>query len=446
VLAAVAGAGCANDTTGTTVMPSVSLVTPESAFLARTHDIIISGYATHWNDMTTVDFGPGVMINSVNAPSPTALLVNVTVAADAPIGTRDVTVTEGTTKETYIGAFKLESPIEVTVQGTLAQGSIATLKIRNLDLETPFDTTSMSDFFSTTFTNLKITSPTGTTITVNDATAFEIDAQMLIDVMTPAQASDLTVQSGPPPGFATAQYPAPGALNIAARSAMAITPGMRQNGNVMNAFETQLYSMATASGVQIVDAQVTASDPMGVATPVLVALPQSGHFQDAIFISDSGTFIGSMNPTYIIYYDSSGTQAYEYTIQSRATTATAIEEKEPNDDIAHATMVPSLPMVAQGASLSLNSDDFYQIEIAAGDVGKSVQIITLPGDPQTDTVVEVQTPDGMTFGMQSDDQGYHENFTSDPIPMAGTYYVRVSPSTVFDPAHTRYDLIIRLVQ
>jgi hypothetical protein len=86
--------------------PSVSAVTPPSAFLARTVDLTIAGSGTSWSGTTTVSFAnPGVKVNKVTAASASGLLVNVTVAADAAVGATDVTVSDGKTTETYKGAF-----------------------------------------------------------------------------------------------------------------------------------------------------------------------------------------------------------------------------------------------------------------------------------------------------------------------------------------------------
>ena len=108
--------------------PSVSAVTPPSAFLSRTVDLTIAGSGTSWSSATTVAFAdPGVMVNKVTVASPTGLLVNVTIGANATVGATDVTVTDGATKDVYAGAFQIEAPLQVTVTPAagVPQGGLA---------------------------------------------------------------------------------------------------------------------------------------------------------------------------------------------------------------------------------------------------------------------------------------------------------------------------------
>ena len=96
--------------------PSVSAVTPTSAFLGRTLDLTVSGSGTAWSDATTVQFSePKIKVNKVTAASASGLVVNVTIAPDAAPGATDVTVSDGSNSEAYKGAFQIKAPLEVTV-------------------------------------------------------------------------------------------------------------------------------------------------------------------------------------------------------------------------------------------------------------------------------------------------------------------------------------------
>src|SRR5262245_59359906 len=138
---ALLAAGCGSDPTPPPPQ-NVSAVLPSSAFLGRTADVVISGDNTFWAANTTVSFGAGINVDHVQLASPTALLATITITKDAPLGAHDVVVStpatnpEDASSLTYAGAFKVESPIQVTTQGTLAQGSIVLVTVRGLDFAT----------------------------------------------------------------------------------------------------------------------------------------------------------------------------------------------------------------------------------------------------------------------------------------------------------------------
>src|SRR5436309_15496999 len=84
---------------GTT--PSVSAITPLGVFTGRDFEIQVSGNNTKWSSSTAVNFGQGITVNKVVAASDTSLVVQVSVAANATLGTRDVTISD-----TNMDAFK----------------------------------------------------------------------------------------------------------------------------------------------------------------------------------------------------------------------------------------------------------------------------------------------------------------------------------------------------
>src|SRR5438034_269885 len=58
--------------------PQVSAISPARAFLGRKLEVTVSGVATKWAAATTIDFGTGITVDKVTAPSPDALLVALT--------------------------------------------------------------------------------------------------------------------------------------------------------------------------------------------------------------------------------------------------------------------------------------------------------------------------------------------------------------------------------
>lgn len=452
------GCGSTTNTTITYVLdgglsPSVSAVIPESAFLARTRDITISGFDTNWTSKATVNFGIGVVINKMTVASATALVVNITIADNATTGPRDVVVTdESGAKQTYKGAFKVESPIDVTFQGIVAQGSAIVLKVQNRDVEHVFDTTSTGGGFfgPPTFTNIQIPAPAGVTVQVSDVQPFSLSATVLIDVNAAPGPGDLDVASGPAGDPSVVHFPAPASLNIAARTATAVSAGSPTTGMVVKAFDSALYTFTPTAGTNILDFAAT-SMAMG-AMPGIALLPKSGKFADLIGFNAATTLINqNADPYYLLYWDSSGTAGYSYTVTATSASPTVGTDTEPNNDKMHA-QVAKLPFVVMGGVLeSATDEDWYQFTAVMADVSMKVQVITLPGDRKTDTIVDVFQSDAMTsLGGPSPDTTYHENYVfPTAIAMAGTYYVKIyaSPPPNFDPAKgTKYNAIIRLVK
>jgi hypothetical protein len=91
------------------VLPTVSLISPDRDRQDVTLNVTISGTDLTW--ASDVSLGPGISVNSFNVLSSTQITANITIAADAETGKRDVTVT------TPLGSISL--PGSFTVKQTL---------------------------------------------------------------------------------------------------------------------------------------------------------------------------------------------------------------------------------------------------------------------------------------------------------------------------------------
>jgi len=421
--------------------PSISGITPGAAFLDRTVDVTISGFGTNWDSTTTVDFGPKVTVNSVNVASPTALVANITVAPDATLGGRDVTVGG----LTYAGAFKLQAPVAYDIKGTMAQGSLAIIDARNLDFMTPFDTTFTGDGFFTPieYTNISISALPGLTAMVDTVEPYKLSMLMFVDVDTTAGSKDLDILSGPAGN--QVHFPYPGALNVAARTPTEITSGTAADGNITEAFGSELYKFVPAAGDSVVNFEITTTS--ADADPGIILLPASGKFADLITYANAGMFAAdSSDPFYMVVWDNTGIPNYDFSVSVTQLVVNGFEEAEPNNDASHAQQALALPALFKSANLATGSDeDWIKVTVDAADVGKSIHVKTMPGDPQTDTVVEVLDTDGTTsLGGESDDLDYHEDWKSDPIPAAGTYYVRIFASSYYSSSNKNYVALIQI--
>ena len=96
-------------------------------------------------------------------------------------------------------------------------------------------------------------------------------------------------------------------------------------------------------------------------------------------------------------------------------------------------------------------EDWFSFTAATGDVGKLLQVKTLPGDPSTDTIITVYGPlattcPGPQFTDTPVDNFYgHESYVSAPLTAAGTYYVQITRSIGINEGSALYNLAIDLL-
>lgn len=117
-------------------------------------------------------------------------------------------------------------------------------------------------------------------------------------------------------------------------------------------------------------------------------------------------------------------------------------DQEPNNTCAQAQQGPALGMTLGPLTLPSQTDeDWFVFPISAADVGKSVHVVTAPGDSNTDTLVEVfegACGSPVSLGGPSTDLFYHEDWLSSPVTQPGVVYVKVSysPASYVDDAYT----------
>lgn len=422
---------------------SVNAVTPGRAFLERSVDIAISGNGTAWSDKTTVDFGAGVKVNKITLASPTALLANITVDVKAAVGARDITVKDAAGDSVFKGGFDVASPIVVTISGTPEQGGIVVGHAKNLDIENPFDLTTDGNPFGATYTNLVVNSGAGVNGQLVGASLYGADFALLLDVDAISAAQDLNLTSGPTGD--TTSFTSPAALTVKARSATPITAGTKVDAMVAKAFDTGLYTYTAPAANVLLEMSVTSTDAS--AAPTIFLLPKTGKFADAIGSKRAFNISSkAADQYYLVVADTSGYAGFPYTLSVKAVSYTGSTETEPNDTDNKANPLATLPAFVSGATLTDKTDqDWFAITITAAQIGKKIHVVTTGADAQTDTVVDVFESDGSTsLGGPSGDLDYHEDFTSDPVAKAGTYYVQVAASSYFAAAHNGYDLFVEL--
>ncbi len=99
------------------ISPGISSVSPSFANQGTTLDVIITG-SNFFSEAEVVFGGSGVTVNSVEFISATELKVNITLAKEAVIGRRDITVTNiDGLSGTFVDGFEIETSGWVRIQG-----------------------------------------------------------------------------------------------------------------------------------------------------------------------------------------------------------------------------------------------------------------------------------------------------------------------------------------
>jgi hypothetical protein len=412
-------------------------------FLARHREILIHGYSASWTQGTQVDLGPDVTVTNLSIPVPNLIVVDFGVDATATPGPRDVTVVEPDGGAIVgMGALSLDSPIALTFEGTLAEGSIVVAHMTVLDTTIPLDTTSTTNPFGVpTFTNLTPALPAGLSATVLGATAFTADVQLFIDATT-FGADRFDLVSGPPGDSTNVDFPLPAGVNVAARAGIPLAAGASVSGSVDATYATGLFVYTPASdALSIVDFSATSAASGG--EPAVLLLPASGRWSDELTGGAAATWLtSSTDPIYAVYFDETGmTGAYSVGLTATAPAASAAASAG-DATMATAVVAPALPFVLTGGLLtSASSQDWIQLATGAGDGGKQL-FVQSAGDPQTFLDVTIYDDQGDTIG--GNETGGPVHARTAPLAPSRTYYVAFSAGAGFDPAHGAYEGILRL--
>ena len=424
MVGAVLALGACSDSYDPT--PSASGVFPAEGFIGRTVRVEISGEETKWADGATVSFGDGVTVSNVVVASESDIFADLDIAPTAALTDRDVTVTSGKETDTLKTAFRIQSPIDFKIQGQAAQGSVASFTVTNHDFDAPFDTTTTGDglFTPITFTNITLDGGPGVALQISNVTAYTITGIALFDVDAPAMTAPIQVISGPAGGTQVTS-PLGATVTIMARTPMVLAADTPVSAGIDTA---PLYTFTPATFPALADLSISGNGPSG-QTGIAVLGP-SGHFSDLLAAGASASPIVESGMLYVIPYDLSSDTGYNFQLSAHATTLNAVADTEPANNTSAGATTLMAPALVDNASLSDDTDeDWFKIVVP---VGKKIHVVTMPGDPQTDTLVDIYGPNNATtrFGTQSSDQDYHEDLTSPATTVAGTYYVKISASTI----------------
>jgi Quinohemoprotein amine dehydrogenase, alpha subunit domain III len=418
---------------------SINGLTPGRAFLGRTATVEISADNIVFPETTAaadVKFGDKITVSKVVVASPTLLRATIQVAEDAAVGERDVTVAGKVIK-----GFQVSAPIKTTFNGTVAQGSVVFMSVRNLDNENLFDgsTDTNGNPVGTTLgfkdgMNV-IDRKDGITVGVSSVQPQFLSAFAIFDADAKTTGTPFTVAtnlSETSPLFAVADQTIKPMARMATKlnATTSIAMGPRLTSKL---YEVELTDPSVVS--------LTLSGPEGNddAQPAFVFLGPDGKYtgggfaQNRTFIRKPGDAVTKGG--YLIVLD---TQAANYSAEASVNkTVLTGNEVEPNNTNPTATPT-TLPVGLLAKFGNSNDVDTFKVTIPPGAPKKinartigtekvTVQGLFGPQEVTADTVITILDSTGAVV-TTSTDEGYDEELVTEALP-PGTYFVRITLSS-----------------
>lgn len=162
------------------VVPTILATQPRSGAQGTTLDVLIGGGSTNFRNNSAVAFsGTGITVNNVSAATETELVANITIAPDAELGFRDITVTTvlgagvtetaGGTGQFQILAENTNPALLSVVPRTIAQDTVETLTISGANTHFENGVTTVEFGEGITPGTVTVTSPTNLQVQVTVA-------------------------------------------------------------------------------------------------------------------------------------------------------------------------------------------------------------------------------------------------------------------------------------
>jgi len=205
-------------------LPTLASILPAAGNRLQTLDVVLTG-TNYIAGATSVSFGPDITVNSANVTSPASLTANISIAATAATGPRDVTVTNpapGGGTATLAAAFTVNNPAPTLASSAPMAGN----RLQTLDVV----------LTGTNYIHSVSTLSFGADITVNNTTvtsATSITANITITAAAATGPRDLSVTHGAPGGGTakllatfTVNNPVPSITSLSQTAAVAGTPGL----------------------------------------------------------------------------------------------------------------------------------------------------------------------------------------------------------------------------
>lgn len=401
--------------------PSISAIEPSWIVVGGQQTVQISGFATTWEGSTpTVNFGAGITVDNVVVASNTALLVDLTVAADATTGTRNVTVSEGGETASYQNAFAVRPVMGIELLGAAQQLGVFKVQLTSNDPEFVMPQ-SMGD--------VSVNAPTGVNYVeqLSFSTASTLTLFLAVDMDATLGAGELVVNLFPgDPRARTVAAP----VDVTAVSTVDGMIGTAATSTLSTAHGSTAFKM-TAQASEEIAVSVSGAD----ASARFAVVDSSGTFSGVVADFNNPIFNATMGSDYYVVVWAGDVASGVVTLNMVPTPT--VNEIEPNDDPSTATLLPSLPVKVLGAELTGTTDvDYYKVTVDASSVGRSIQFAGNTNTSYADYTVELIAPNGASLGVS--DNLYYEStskWLSPALSAPGEYLVKVTCPTTYDGSY-----------
>jgi hypothetical protein len=354
-------------------VPAILTAAPSSGQAGTTTSVVITGqFTTFQAGFSTVSLGSGININFISGVTLTQLTANITIASNATVGSRDVSVTTNGTTLTLSGGFNVTpgTPVITQISPNFGNPGQTGLTITLTGQYTNWTTASTVTIGSPAdlITVVGAAGP-GLPGPVVTATATSITVNVNIDAAAPLGPAGVTITTG-----GSSQNVAGGftvqAVVIPSPSILSISPGMNAGGVPINSnffvVFSQPMNIATFTNSNI-SLRLTSNQGQGwITIPIGISVDATGR---VLTITPSSPL--AVNSQYYLYLSSGITDAtaahnsinsygqYFNTVFSAATTAPTVNFFNPPALSTVGTNVPvelefSVPM-NQGTALSVPS-------------------------------------------------------------------------------------------
>ncbi len=410
--------------------PALNGVFPAKGFTSRTIRVQISGDGTEFVSGATVAFGAGITVGAVELSSPSDLFTNITIAADAVKGPRDVVVTNGGASLTLTQAFTVADPIEIIPEGPLLQGGFGNLLVINHDSENPFLGTLVVE-----------SANPGTTVFLDANTDFT--ANVFVELDTDAATAQLKLTD-----TLIVSTVSTADLTVTPRAATPLTPPVNGAPGDFSATTTLVNTSALFSFTNsaLVTGDVSTTDINGA--PFMVFLEGGKWSKARGFVSSTFDNSGGVDPIpvtpdmFVVVVDI-GAQGYSFDLNIHQDVGlpgvVQITETEPNEDNAQAQTAATAVSLYRGTLGDINDADFIKVSATAGQTIRVRTTSGLTGGADTDPFV---FDSAGTQLASSGDNFLSEDITTAPVATTGDYFVAILPSFFANATGEGYEAAI----
>jgi hypothetical protein len=260
---------------GSNVTPSGGAVFPNLSFLGRDIDVVITGDASSFDAMTTVDFGdPGVKVSNLQVVNAATIYAHLTIDPTAKVGPHDVVINQSGTMLTGKAGFKVSATMDAKITGDQLQGGVVDISLTDNDKQNQFDSLSFS-----------LATPGFLQLGGNGASGLAADYLMAIDpTATPIASLQLegdNVDQGT--GATTRFFTATGAMKIGARAPTPLTVGTALSTDTFSGqFASHLYKVTAPSGKSGEFSLEITTGATDKTLPAALLYPSSGKGKDLV--------------------------------------------------------------------------------------------------------------------------------------------------------------------